>query len=108
MCLPIPRLPPIPPFRFDGVREGVITFYELNDVKSVPMKIELPNDRDFQAQAVAAGFATVEDYVVTLLDRDAERVAIQQGIDDMNAGRLRPFSEFDAELRREFGFGPPQ
>ena len=72
----------------------------------MPMKIELPNDRDFQAQAVAAGFATVEDYVVTLLDRDAERVAIQQGIDDMNAGRMRPFAEFDAELRSEFGFGP--
>ena len=70
------------------------------------MKIELPNDRDFQAQAIAAGFATIEDYVVTLLDRDAERVAIQEGIDAMRAGDTQPFDEFDAELRREFGFGP--
>jgi hypothetical protein len=70
------------------------------------MKIELPNDRDFQTQAIAAGFSTIEDYLVTLFDRDAERVAIQQGIDDLKAGRVRPFEEFDAELRREFGFAP--
>jgi hypothetical protein len=70
------------------------------------MKIELPNDRDFQAQAIAAGFTTVEDYLITLLDRDAERVALLEGIADMKAGRMRPFDEFDAELRREFGFAP--
>lgn len=70
------------------------------------MKIDLPNDRDFQTQATAAGFSTVEDYLVTLFDRDAERLAIQQGIDDINARRVRPFDEFDAELRREFGFAP--
>lgn len=70
------------------------------------MIIELPNDRDIQSQAIAAGFATVEDYVRTLLDRDAERVAIQEGIDDMNAGRMQPFEEVDAEIRREFGFAP--
>ena len=70
------------------------------------MQIELPNDRDFKSQAVAAGFSTVEDYLLTLFDRDAERVAIQEGIDDMRAGRMRPFEEFDAELRREFGFAP--
>lgn len=72
------------------------------------MQIELPNDRDFLALANAAGFARVEDYVVTLLDREAERRAIQEGIDDMNAGRMRPLAEFDAELRREFGFASPQ
>ena len=70
------------------------------------MKVELPNDRDFQAQAVAAGFSTLEDYLVTLLDRDAERVPIQRGIDDMRAGRVRSFDESDAELRNEFGFAP--
>ncbi len=48
----------------------------------------------------------MNDNAVTPLDRDAERVAIQQGIDDMNAGRTRPFEEFDAELRREFDFAP--
>jgi hypothetical protein len=70
------------------------------------MTIELPDDRDLQAQAVAAGFSAVEDYLVALLDRDAERLAIRQGIDDMNAGHLRPFDEFDADLRAEFGFAP--
>jgi predicted transcriptional regulator len=70
------------------------------------MVIELDTDRDIQSQAIAAGFATVEDYVLSLLDRDAERVAIQQGIDDMNAGRMQPFEEVDAEIRTEFGFPP--
>lgn len=68
------------------------------------MQIELPNDRGFQALATAAGFASVEDYVVRLLEREAERRAIQEGIDDMKAGRGRPLDEVDAELRREFGF----
>lgn len=70
------------------------------------MIIELPNDRDIASQAIAAGFATVEDYVRTLLDRDAERVAIREGINDMHAGRMQPFDEVDAEIRREFGFAP--
>jgi predicted transcriptional regulator len=70
------------------------------------MMIELPSDRDIQSQAIAAGFASVEDYVRTLLDRDAERVAIQEGIDDMNAGRMQPWEEVDAEIRREFGVPP--
>jgi hypothetical protein len=70
------------------------------------MKIELPNDRDFEAQAVAAGYSTLEDYLVTLLDRDLDRVAIQQGLDDLLAGRVRPFEEFDGDLRRDFGFSP--
>jgi hypothetical protein len=39
--------------------------------------------------------------VDALLERDAERVAIQQGIDDMHAGRVRPLEEFDAEFRRK-------
>lgn len=70
------------------------------------MTVELPNDRDIQSQAIAAGFAAVEDYVRALLDRDAERLAIQEGIDDLNAGRMQPFEEVDAEIRREFGFAP--
>jgi len=65
------------------------------------MQITLPDDLDLQSQAIEAGFATVEDYVRVLLERDAERVAIQQGIDDMRAGRVRPLEEFDAEFRRK-------
>ena len=70
------------------------------------MIIELPDDRDIKSQAIAAGFSAVEDYVKALLDRDAERVAIQQGIDDMNSGRMQPLAEVDAEIRRTFGFAP--
>jgi hypothetical protein len=70
------------------------------------MIIELPNDRDLKGQAVAAGFSSIEDYVISLLDRDAERVAIQEGIDAMRLGDMRPFEEFDEQLRRECGFGP--
>ncbi len=70
------------------------------------MMIELPADRDIQSQAIAAGYASVDDYVRVLLDRDAERVAIQQGIDAMNAGDMRPWEEVDADLRQKFGFPP--
>jgi predicted transcriptional regulator len=71
------------------------------------MRIELPDDVDYQALATAAGFASLEDYVIRLLHREAERRAIQEGINDANAGRMRPWAEVDAELRREFGFAPP-
>lgn len=36
------------------------------------MQITLPDDPDLETQAIAAGFATIEDYVRVLLDRDAE------------------------------------
>lgn len=66
------------------------------------MMIQVPSDA--QSQATSAGFATVEDYVSELLVRDAERVAIQKGIDDWKAGKVRSFEEFDRELRKELGF----
>ncbi len=69
------------------------------------MQIDIPDLNEFQAQAITAGYATVEDYVITLLTRDGERLAIQLGIDEMRAGQTRPFEEFDQELRREFRFG---
>ncbi len=68
------------------------------------MMIEVPDQA--RQQAVAAGFASIEDYVAELFERDAERLAIQQGIDDWKAGRVRSFDEFDRELRKEFGFAP--
>ncbi|HVJ67403.1 MAG TPA: hypothetical protein VM510_05430 [Caulifigura sp.] len=70
------------------------------------MTIQLPNDRDIQGQATAAGYSTVDEYVVALLDRDAERAAIQEGIDAMHRGDMRPFEEVEAEIRSEFGFPP--
>ena len=70
------------------------------------MQIEIPDDRDLQKQAVAAGFANLEEYVVTLLDRDAERVALQTGVSAMKAGRMKSFDEFDAEFRERNGLTP--
>lgn len=34
--------------------------------------------------------------------------AIREGLADVDAGQVQPFSEFDAELRKEMGFDPPQ
>ena len=64
------------------------------------MQITLPDDLDLERQANAAGFATVQEYVRVLLERDAERVALQQGIDDLQAGRVQSLEDFDAEFRQ--------
>lgn len=68
------------------------------------MQIEVADE--LQAQAIAAGYATAEDYVAALTQHDADRVAILQGIDDWKAGRVQDFDEFDRKLRSEFGFAP--
>ena len=59
-----------------------------------------------QDQAAAAGFATVELYIQNLLEKDAERLAIQQGLEAHQAGRHRPFAEFDQEFRHKNGLAP--
>lgn len=64
------------------------------------------DEQTAQSQAVAAGFATVELYVQDLIDRDAERLAILEGVDDYRAGRFRPFEEFDREFRQRNGLSP--
>lgn len=68
------------------------------------MQIEIADNAT--EQALAAGFATLELYVARLLEQDAERIAIQQGIDDWKAGRVQTLDEVSAELRAEFGFAP--
>lgn len=70
------------------------------------MQIEIPDNRDVRAQAVAAGFASVEDYISVLLDRDAERVAIQEGLRAMKEGRVRTFEEFDRDFRQSNNLAP--
>lgn len=84
----------------------LIRFSEGTEAEGIAMQIQLPNDRGYESLATAAGFASVEDYVVRLLEREAERRAIQEGIDAMRAGDMQPLDEVDAELRREFGFSP--
>jgi hypothetical protein len=65
------------------------------------MKIDVSDEA--QSQAIAAGYASLQEYVATLLDRDAERVAILQGIQAANEGRVQPFDEFDQEFRKRNG-----
>jgi hypothetical protein len=64
------------------------------------------NDADAQAQAGTAGFATVELYLQSLLDRDADRLAIREGVTAYQAGRHRPFDEFDREFQEKHSIAP--
>lgn len=59
-----------------------------------------------QSQAVAAGFATVELYIQNLLERDADRLAIQNGLQAIETGDHRPFDEFDRDFREKNGLAP--
>jgi putative addiction module CopG family antidote len=78
------------------------------------MKYELPPDVEQQLkQRVASGQYASEadvlrDALAALEWRDQEIAAMQAGIDDMEAGRVRPFSEADAEIRKYFGFSKAQ
>ena len=63
------------------------------------MQLDGFNEQIVRDQAVAAGYASVELYVQDLLDRDAERLAIQEGIDALEAGQVSDFDEFDLAFR---------
>ena len=67
------------------------------------MELNQFNDATVQSQAVAAGFATVELYIQNLLERDADRLAIQKGINALEAGQPRSFDDFDREFREKNG-----
>ena len=54
-------------------------------------------------QAIVAGYSNVETYVMNLIDKDRERHAIKKGLDEIAAGKARPFEEFDAEFRKRHG-----
>ncbi len=64
------------------------------------------SDPMIQSQAVSAGFADVTPYIQSLLDRDAERLAVQAGITAWKQGRHRSFAEFDQEFRAKNGLPP--
>ena len=76
------------------------------------MQIELPDDvtqRVKQRAAATAGVSEVDIIRKGLdaLDRqDNERVAIQEGIDAMNDGRVQDFEEFDREFREKNSIPP--
>jgi Arc/MetJ-type ribon-helix-helix transcriptional regulator len=74
------------------------------------MSYQLPPDLYAAVQShVASGqFATEDDVVrsaLAALNRHTAEVrAIQEGLDDMEAGRFRPLEQADAELREKYGF----
>jgi hypothetical protein len=54
-------------------------------------------------QAAAAGFASAEQYLQSLIEQDADRLAILEGLESAQSGCVRPFEEFDREFRQRHG-----
>lgn len=69
--------------------------------RRIQMQITLPDDAE--QQSVAAGFASVEQYIYSLVRRDRERLAIEEGITAMKEGKVQDFGEFDREFRKRNG-----
>jgi len=65
--------------------------------------IDLEIGEQEKLQCVEAGFASMEEYLYSLLAQDRERLAILKGLADVEAGRVRSFKEFDAEFRQQNG-----
>ena len=73
------------------------------------MSVDLtPEDwNEIQRQLASGSYASpdevLRDALAALRSRDEEVVAIQEAIDEMEAGRGRPFHEFDREFRQRNG-----
>ncbi len=65
------------------------------------MQIQIPDDT--KQLSVSAGFASVDQFIHSLLHRERERLAIQAGIDAMDAGQVTDFADFDREFREKNG-----
>lgn len=70
------------------------------------MTIELNLDDDAKEQSIEAGFASVQEYLYSLLQRDRNRLRILKGLQDADAGNVRSFEEFDREFRSKHGIDP--
>jgi len=78
------------------------------------MTYELPPD---VAQLLAEQLRTgpyqsaddvLRDALHALADRNSDLAAIRAGLDDLDAGRIRPLADVDAEIRSALGFTPRQ
>lgn len=75
------------------------------------MGLQIPADVESTVRAFVANgrFADEGDVLrraMAALERqEADLAAIQEGIDDFEAGRVRPWEEVKAELDAKFGFG---
>jgi putative addiction module CopG family antidote len=74
------------------------------------MRIELPPDLEpFVEQEFATGqYASRDEVVAQALRRLREErqeavLGIEQGLDDVAAGRVQPLAEAFADIRKEFG-----
>jgi hypothetical protein len=65
------------------------------------MQIQIPDDT--RQLSIAAGYADVDQFVNSLLRKERERLAIQAGIDAMEAGQVTDFADFDREFREKNG-----
>lgn len=74
------------------------------------MPLNLPADvtaslQNFIAFSGYENEVEVIRHALAALERETEVAAIQAGIDDMEAGRYRPWDDVKAELDAKFGFG---
>ncbi len=69
------------------------------------MSVDLSPDiwTEIQRQVATGVFSSPDEALAALRDREREVLAIQQGIDDMEAGRVRPIREYDREFRLHNG-----
>ena len=73
------------------------------------MSVDLAPDiwNEIQRQMAAGGYSShdevLREALAALWAREQEVLAIQEGIDDMEAGRTMPIRDFDREFRRRNG-----
>ena len=77
------------------------------------MSLQVPADVESSVRAFVANgrFAdegeVLRKAMAALQQRELDLAAIQEGIDDFEAGRYRPWEEVKAELDAKYGFGKP-
>ena len=50
----------------------------------------------------------LRDALQALAEKNEDLTAIRAGIEDMEAGRVKPLRDVDAKIRKSLGFKPPQ
>ncbi len=74
------------------------------------MNIQVPADMTATVQSLIAGGnykdedAVLREALAILKKREDDIAAIKEGLADVEAGRIRPWSDTKAEIQSEFGF----